>query len=139
MIANHSGNELIHSSLISSNHYKVISSYKGQCIIKSVSPFLSVKILSQIFKLYIRPHLNFCDVIYHVPSITNPFDSSINLDYLMNTLERIQYHAAVAITGTWKETNRNKIYDELGWEFLTDRRLSRRLFHFYKITPPPLT
>ena len=60
----------------------------------------------------------------------------------MNTLERIQYHAALAITGTWKGTNLNKIYDELGWESLTDRRWSRRLFQFYKIqnnlTPPYL-
>ena len=75
-------------------------------------------------------------------SITNPFDSSINLNYLMNTLERIQYHAALAITGTWNRTNLNKIYDELGWESLADRRWSRRLFHFYKIqnnlTPPYL-
>ena len=51
----------------------------------------------------------------------------------MNTLKRIQYHAALAITGSWKGTNLNKIYDELGWESLTDRRWCRRLFHFYKI------
>ena len=60
----------------------------------------------------------------------------------MNTLERIQYHTALAITGTSKVTNLNKVYDELGWESLTDRRWSRRLFHFYKIqnnfTPPYL-
>ena len=60
----------------------------------------------------------------------------------MNTLERFQYHAALAITGSWKGTNLNRIYDELGWESLTDRRWCRRLFHFYKIlnnlTPPYL-
>ena len=115
---------------------------EGLCIIKYLSCFLSVKTLSQIFKLYKQPHLEFCDVIYHVPIITNPFDSSINLNYLMNTLERIQYYAALAITGTWKGTNLNKIYDELGWESFTDSRCSRCLFHFYKIqnnlTPPYL-
>ena len=60
----------------------------------------------------------------------------------MNTLERIQYHAALAITGSWKWTNLNRIYDEFSWEYLTDRRWCRRLFHFYKIqnnlTPPYL-
>ena len=60
----------------------------------------------------------------------------------MNSIERIQYQAALAITGAWKGTNLNKIYEELGWESLTDRRWSRRLIHFYKIqnnyTPPPL-
>ena len=47
-----------------------------------------------------------------------------------------------AIAGSWKGRNLNKIYDELGWESLTDRRWCRRLFHFYKIqnnlTPPYL-
>ena len=60
----------------------------------------------------------------------------------MNTLERIQYHAALAITGSWKGTNLNRIYNELCWESLSDRRWGRRLFHFYKIqinfTPPYL-
>ena len=121
---------------------KISKARKGLGIIKSLSRFLSVKTLDLTCKLYIRPHLDFCDVIFHIPGITNPFDSSINLNYLMNTLERIQYHAALAITGSWKGTNLNRIYDELDWESLTDRRWCRRLFHFYKIqnnlTPPYL-
>ena len=129
-------------SFISHINEKISKAYKGLGIIKPLSRFLSVKTLDLIFKLYIRPHLDFCDVIFHIPSITNPFDSSINLNYLMNTLGRIQYHAALAITGSWKGTNLNKIYDELGWETLTDRRWCRRLSHFYKIqnnlTPPYL-
>ena len=127
-------------SFISHINEKISKAHKGLGIIKSLSRFLSVKTLDLIFKLYIRPHLDFCDVIFHIPSITNPFDSSINPNYLMNPLERIQYHAALAITGSWKGTNLNKIYDELGWESLTDCRWCRRLFHFYKIknnlTPP---
>ena len=135
---------ILDKKLVFASHIneKILKAQKGLGIIKSLSRFLSVKTLDQIFKMYIRPHLDFCDVIYHVPSITNPFDSSINLNYLMNTLERIQYNAALAITGSWKGTNLNKIYDELGWESLTDRRWSRRLFHFFKIqnnlTPPYL-
>ncbi len=112
---------------------KLKKARRGIGVIKSLSRYLSIKTLDQIYKMYIRPHLDFCDVIYHIPCITNPFDSSINLNYLMNTLERIQYHAALAITGAWKGSNLNKIYEELGWESLTDRRYCRRLFHFYKI------
>ena len=92
--------------------------------------------------MYIRPHFDFCDVIYHIPSITNPFSSEINLNYLMNTLERMQYKAALAVTGAWQGTNLSKIYDELGWESLTNRRWSRRLIQFFKIqndlSPPYL-
>ena len=129
-------------SFISHISEKISKPHKGLGIIKSLSRFLSVKTLDLIVKLYIRPHLDFCDVIFHIPSITNPFDSSINLNYLMNTLERIQYHAALAITGSWKGTNLNRIYDELGWEYLTDRSWCRHLFHFHNIqnnlTPPYL-
>ena len=32
------------------------------------------------------------------------------------------------------QPNRNKLYEELGWESLSDRRWYSRLFHFYKIT-----
>ena len=51
----------------------------------------------------------------------------------MNTLELIQCQAALAITGAWKGSNRNKIYDELCWESLNDRHWTQRLFHVYKI------
>ena len=51
----------------------------------------------------------------------------------MNCIERIQYQAALAITGAWKGTNLDKIYEQLGWESLTDRRWFRRLTYFYKI------
>ena len=52
---------------------------------------------------------------------------------MMEMTERIQYHAALAITETWRGTSRNKLYNELGWESLSDRRWSRRLLQFFKI------
>ena len=51
----------------------------------------------------------------------------------MNALERTQYQAALAVSGAWKGTNRDKIYEELGWETLDQRRFFRRLTQFYKI------
>ena len=105
---------------------KLSKAHKGIGILKSLNRYLPVKVLDQIYKMYIRPHLDFCDIIYHVPSTANPFDSSINLRYLMNTVERIQYHAALSVTGAWQGTNLDKIYEELGWESLTNRRHYRR-------------
>ena len=52
----------------------------------------------------------------------------------MNSIEQIQYQAARAVTGTWKGTNTSKLYDELGWESLTDRRWFHRLIHYFKIS-----
>ena len=51
----------------------------------------------------------------------------------MNALERIQYKAAFAVSGAWEGTNLNKLYEELGCETLTHKRLVRRLTQFYKI------
>merc|ERR1712074_51435 len=65
------------------------------------------------------------------PSSLNNFNLSLN--YSMGILERTQYQAALAITGAWKGTNRDKIYEELGWETLDSRCQCHRLIMFYKL------
>ena len=45
-------------------------------------------------------------------------DSSVTLNIIMEMIEKIQYQATLTITGTWRGTSRNKIYEELGWESL---------------------
>ena len=85
------------------------------------------------YKIFIRSHLDYCDIIFHVPPLNNCFDYSVTLNTTMEMIEKTQYQAALAITGTWRGTSRNKLYEELGWESLSDRRWYRRLFQFYKI------
>ena len=51
----------------------------------------------------------------------------------MEKVERVQYQAALAITGAWQGSSRSKIYDELGWETLSDRRKYRRVLQIHKI------
>ena len=51
----------------------------------------------------------------------------------MDKVERIQYLAALAITGAWQGSSRTKIYDELGWESLSDCRKCRRSLQVHKI------
>ena len=36
-------------------------------IIKHLSSFLPLKTLDQMYKALVRPHLDYCDVIYHIP------------------------------------------------------------------------
>ena len=48
-------------------------------------------------------------------------------------IERVQYNAALAITGAIKGTSQLKIYKELGFESLKFRRWFRRLCFFYKL------
>ena len=86
--------------------------------------------------MHVRPHLDYCDVIYHIPvkarEMSN-FDCSQTPHYLMKLLESTQYQTALAVTGAWKGSSRVKIYEELGWEALDHRRTFRRLTQFYKI------
>ena len=78
------------------------------------------------YKLYVRPHLDYGDIIYH------KFDPAFTLEFTRK-LESTQYTAALAVSGAWRGTNRNKLYEELGWEYLYHRRWYRRLIHFFKL------
>ena len=70
---------------------KVSIARKGIGMIKHLATYLPLKYSDQIYKMYLRPHLDYCDIIYHVPVIPNHFDSSLTLNYQMNVLERTQY------------------------------------------------
>ena len=111
--------------------FKTAKRYIG--ILKFLSNYLPIKTLDQVYKMYVRPHLDYGDVIYHIPQSQSIFNYSISLHPLMERIEQVQYQAALAITGCWRGSNRNKIYDELGWESLSDRRWSRRMVQLFKI------
>ena len=51
---------------------------KGIGIIKHLAPYLPLKSRDQIFKMHVRPHLDYCDMVYHIPAKikeTSDFDS----------------------------------------------------------------
>ena len=56
-----------------------------------------------------------------------------NNETFINKIEKAQYDAALAITGTIRGTSREKLYAELGLESLKFRRWFRKLICFYKI------
>ena len=123
------------SKLTFANHIseKIPKAHKGIGVIKYLSSYVPVKTLDQIYNMYVRPHFDFCDVIYHIPEIDSLFVSSSRLSYWMNRIERLQYQAPLAVTGAWQGTNTDKFYEELGWESLSERRWFRRLVQFFKI------
>ena len=104
---------------------------KGISMIKLLSHYLPRPSLDQIYKLHVRSHFDFCEVIYHVPPVDNPYSHEHRQNLLMNRLELMQYNAALAITGAWRGTSREKIYKKLGWESLCDRMWYRRLILFF--------
>ena len=103
-------------------------------IIKHLSHFLPLKALDQMYKALVRSHLDYCDIIYHIPPSINPPPQLPTFNYLMEKIERVQYQAALAVTGAWQGTNCSKLYEELGWETLSDRRMVRRILLIHKIT-----
>ena len=40
----------------------------------------------------------------------------------MDLVERVQYKAALIVTGCWQGTSRERLHEELGWESLSHRR-----------------
>ena len=79
--------------------------------------------LLTIYKSFIRPHLEYDDVIY---------DQAYNVSF-QQKVEIIQYNAAVTITGAIRGTSKEKLFEELGLESLQHRRWYRKLCCFYKI------
>jgi len=112
------------SNLNFSKHIKeaILKAKKGLSLLKFLSKYVTRNVLNLSYKLYVRPHLDYGDVIYH--------DQRSDL---MNLIEQVQYKAALIVSGCWKGTNCSRLYDELGWESLSDRRWARRLSIFYKI------
>ena len=102
---------------------KITKAMKGIGLIKRLYHFLPRKSLLTIYKSFIRPHIDYCDVIYDQPH---------NATFI-NNIESVQYKAALAITGTIKGTSRERLYQELGLESLCDRRRYRRLIYFFNI------
>ena len=80
-------------------------------------------LLITIFKLFIRLHLDYGDIIY---------DRAYNTSLHQN-IESIQYNAALAIMGAVRETSREKLNQKLGFESLQQRRWYIKLCCLFKI------
>ena len=104
----------------------ILKARRGIGMIKYLSKYVSRDVLDQVYKLYVRPHLDYGDIIFH----------RHNPKMILNFTQRIeqtQYSAALAVAGAWRGTNRQKLYNELGWESLYNRRWYRRLCHFFNL------
>ena len=92
----------------------IIKARRGIGIIRFLSKYVHRDVLDQMYKLYVRPHLDYGDVVYHNQNSS-----------LMNKLESTQYAAALAVSGAWPGTSTDKLF--------AHRRWYRRLCLFYKI------
>ena len=93
---------------------------KGIGLIRHLSSHVSIFTLDQMNKMFVRPHL--CDVIYHLHPHQQHATTFFSLQYLMRSIDNTQYLTDHVVSGAWKGTDMSKLYKELGWEYLSERR-----------------
>ena len=76
---------------------------KGIGMLEKLSNYLICHYIVTLYKVFIRSHLDYADIIYDKPNNMN----------IYNKIESFQYNAALAILGLSKE----KLYEELGFEY----------------------
>ena len=72
---------------------------KGLGIIRKLNKALPEHSLITIYKSFVKPHLDYGDIIYEQP----------NKESFNQKIERIQYNAALAIKGAIKETCQSRL------------------------------
>ena len=80
-------------------------------LLRKLQNILPREALSTIYKSFVRPHLDYSDVIY---------DQHYNNSFHQK-LESIRYNAALAITGAIRGSSKEKLDQELGLESLKQR------------------
>ena len=79
---------------------KIKKATVGVNLMRKRNLFLPCSSLLTVYKCFIRPHLDYGDVIY----------DQQNLSSLTNKIESVQYNAALAITGAIRGTSKEKFY-----------------------------
>ena len=106
-------------------HLKYITNKVSKSIrlLQKLQIILPRRSLVTIYKSFIRPYLDYGDIIS---------DQGFNKLFHDN-LESIQYIASLAITGAITGTSKEKLYQELGFESLQQKHWFCNLCTFYKI------
>ena len=89
---------------------------------------LSRKTLLTIYKSFVRPNLDYAEIIY-----AKTFNESSK-----KKLETVEYGAVLVINGAFEGTICDSLYKELGMEFLAHRKWSQKLIFFHKILNSPV-
>ena len=98
----------IDSGLNFSKHVNeaVLNALKGVSLLKYLSKYVYRNALELSYKLYVRPYLDYGDIIYHNQRVD-----------LMKLIEHVQYKASLVVSGYWQGTSRERLYEDLGWEY----------------------
>jgi hypothetical protein len=90
--------------------------YKRINILRKFRFILDRKTLEKIYFTFVRPILEYADVIWDNMSIS-----------LNKKIENVQLEASRIVTGGTRLVSLNNLYMEIGWEKLKDRREKHKL------------
>ena len=107
---------------------KIRKAKKNIGILIHLSKFIPLKALDQMYKALARSHLDYCDLIYHIPPTLTQRGLSLHKSRKDSVPCRTCNYWCLAGL-----SNRLKIYEELRWETLSGRRLSKRIQQIHKI------
>ena len=79
--------------------------------------------LLTMYKSFIRPHLDYSDILYDKP----------NNDNFLDKIGKVQYRACLLITGGIQGTSRERLYDELGLHSLVKILWPNKLVFSYAV------
>ena len=89
---------------------KVKKATKRVNVVRKINLFLPPSSLQTIYKSFVRPHLDYADVIYDQP----------NNSCLSDKMETAQYNAALGITDAIRGTSKEKIYQDVNLSRIGD-------------------
>ena len=92
-------------------------------LIRKLQNLLPRSALITLYKAFVRPDFDYGDILY---------DQARNESFHLK-LESTQCNACLAIIGAIRGSSREKLYHELGFESLQQRRWYKKLCCFYKI------
>ena len=97
---------ILDSKLSFTSHINAVISKcrQGIGLLKLLSKYLPRCTVNETYRLYIRPYLDYGDVIYHTQGNICEYSYSVVLTHQMEKLESVQYSAARAVTGAWRGT-----------------------------------
>ena len=92
-------------------------------IMKKRYLFLPRKTLLTIYVSFVRPNLDYADIVYD-----KPFNESFK-----TKIKIIQYRSVLVISGAIESISHDSLYQELGLGSLTVKSVTCKLFFFHKI------
>ena len=104
----------------------ILKVHKCLSPIYPIARFIPRPTLDLIYRIYIRPYFDYCDIIY---------DGNITVTDSLR-LERLQNRVARLVTGTLRRTPTDKLRQELGWDSLKTRRAIHKLIMYFRLRHP---